>query len=191
MSPSHVFSISPPDALREGTAQQHRALEQLPLFSALLMDQVTLDDYQKALQVLYRFYASVEPVLIPLLSDHLPYVARLPLLQQDLTTLQIPWPIDIVQAPIIPNAAAAWGYRYVIEGSTLGGKWISRHLQHHLGSSITNALHFYTLNHDDHLSWKQIQAELTRHLSATTDLEHAIEHAKQCFDLLYALARDN
>lgn len=124
--------------LRESTRGWHVRVESQQVFSRLVSPHVSLRDVARALQVLYRFHAAVEPLLLRHFDAvaALPYQSRLPCLCADVLALG-------GEVPVLANpmeevcAEAAWGYRYVVEGSMLGGAVISRHLHKHLPDAQT------------------------------------------------------
>jgi heme oxygenase len=55
-----------------------------------------------------------------------------------------PWqPPDMPEFPTLADSGALIGTLYVIEGATLGGKVISRHLKDSLGLGPTSGAHFF------------------------------------------------
>lgn len=171
-------------ALRLLTQDRHRAVETLPIFRRLMQPDVTQADYVAVLRVQYRFYAAVEPALATSDGLGLPYQARLPLLARDLVALACPLP-EIAELPLaIPSKAAACGCRYVIEGSVLGGRIITRHLREHLGEAVASALAFYTLDGKPQVSWPKLQQALSEQLDSQQDIRAAVEYANRVFKLL-------
>jgi len=128
--------------LKQETAAEHAAIEA----AAGVMDSaLSLASYQCYLEQSYAFYAVVEPLLHELGAWQalgLPAEERtkLPLLEADLETLgsdvaRLPRAVP----PRLPGVAEAYGCLYVLEGSTLGGRVISRHVQARLGSGVPRA----------------------------------------------------
>lgn len=130
--------------LREETRAQHEATEaQLPLADA----ELSREQYGQVLQCFYRFVHGWESWA----GKHAParlnaLVAerqRSPLLTRDLEFLGIPVPADAEERqpgrfPGLPAGdqkdspeyeAAFLGAMYVMEGSTLGGQYIARHVE--------------------------------------------------------------
>jgi heme oxygenase len=102
--------------LREATGGGHAALEAVMALSPL-----TLEGYGRALQVLHAVRAGWEPFLdrfFPAL--HRPHLARL---TADLLVLRRPV-LAAAPPPPATNQAEAWGVRYVLEGSALGGRML-------------------------------------------------------------------
>ncbi len=122
------------DSLKEVTAGVHSQLEKkMDIMSHLN----TRSDYLELVKKFYQYYLSVEPILKNF-SPRLPMEGRekLPLLTKDLLNLGLSG-ADIealTKAPIpsLQSLPEAIGALYVLEGSTLGGQVISKHLQNKL-----------------------------------------------------------
>ncbi len=100
--------------LREATAADHVALE-----AAMGLQPMTVTSYARALQVLHAVRAGWEPVLDRFFpGQQRPHLARL---AADLAVLQRA-PLAPAPPPQADNIAEAWGVRYVLEGSALGGR---------------------------------------------------------------------
>src|SRR5262245_32466583 len=134
--------------LKEATREQHENLEG----TVNVMDQMfSAEDYKKLLCKFYRFYSAIEPQIdkLDLASAGYDFNERrkLPKLEQDLRALGA-W--DEAQGlakweglPELGNNAAGFGSLYVMEGATLGGQIINRHLKQHLGISPDNGGAFF------------------------------------------------
>jgi heme oxygenase len=106
----------------------------------LLAPGLTLEHYRHHLEALYGFYAPLEDALAAPLSGlpelRAPERRKLPLLVQDLCGLghtqaslvSLPLATELPRLHALPEAL---GCCYVLEGATLGGQLILRHLQRH------------------------------------------------------------
>src|ERR1700755_2879115 len=129
--------------LKEATKEQHDNLET----TVNVMDQMfSAEDYKKLLCKFYRFYAAMEPKVFRLdwskVSLNIDERRKLPKLERDLKALEI-W--DEAQSlpewdglPELEDLPEGFGSLYVMEGATLGGQVINRHLKEHLGISPEN-----------------------------------------------------
>jgi len=117
------------ERLRNETADAHRAIEQVAVATGFLTGP---DAYQGYLRALHGFYAGLEDALgaVAELPRWLPDLAerrKTIWLATDLAVLGV-----VADAPRIalsfPDATAALGAAYVVEGATLGGRWILAHL---------------------------------------------------------------
>lgn len=120
--------------LRADTRAEHEAIEQ----TLDLMDgDLTLDRYRRRIEQFYGYYRPLEEALLARrawLSPWLEVVDRLktPLLAADLVALGRPLTAALPLCETLPGLQGppeCFGCLYVLEGSTLGGQVISRHLR--------------------------------------------------------------
>ena len=116
--------------LKSHTATQHQALEDVVL--ARLHALHTVADYAHLLQQFYGYYHPLEERIAQRLDDRdLPDLAKrrnARLILEDVTfsnahTSLLPLATEL---PLLATKAAAWGALYVLEGSTLGGRYITK-----------------------------------------------------------------
>lgn len=171
--------------LRTGTWDLHKTLESVPVFARLTGTSVTRDDYIRALDALRHCYAMIEAPLIQGLQQYAPaypYIARLPLLHQDLSQLGYSASSSLpLKSTRIPNLPETLGALYTIEGSTLGGKRLIRHLQTKLAAAIlADAMAFYQLDGKiDAHNWATTQILLQERLITSDDIEQAMKSARR------------
>jgi heme oxygenase len=137
--------------LRAATRVEHAAIEAVvPVISS----EVTIDGYRRYLARTLGFYEPVEAALASIdgLGVFLPDLGarfKRSHLLSDLAGLALA-PESIGQLPRcarpapLAGVAAALGCAYVLEGSTLGGLILARHLRASLGSAIEGRLAFLT-----------------------------------------------
>src|SRR5438270_7058429 len=125
--------MSLPDRLRRETRSEHAAIEAA---LGLGRDGLTLERYREILERFYGFYLPVERDLLALGSSagtglDLSERSKTPLLHADLEALGVvPSAVALcADAPRPRSQAEAFGICYVLEGATLGGQVMSRHLQ--------------------------------------------------------------
>ncbi|WP_446721460.1 biliverdin-producing heme oxygenase [Methylobacterium sp. DCY52] len=131
--------------LRAATDPAHRALEAGLDWQARV---ATLPGYRDLLARLHGFHASWEHAIGAQLADE-PFLAprrRLALLAADLDHLGLA-PAAVVALPrpepiALDGPAAAMGALYVLEGSTLGGQLIGRHIAGLHGFSETGLTYY-------------------------------------------------
>ena len=142
--------------IRNITQPHHRKTENLLGF--LLGSKVTTEDLAWLLKRLYTFYLPLETSLHTTLVqcrdpwlEAISYEDRLHTLalQSDLESLGVlPKDLELeaicTNLPNLNTPAERKGYLYVIEGSTLGGRIISAHLEKTLGAAITQDLKFFS-----------------------------------------------
>jgi heme oxygenase (biliverdin-IX-beta and delta-forming) len=179
--------------LRRETSALHAEVETLV---PILKPSVGVHDYREFLIRLWRFHRPIELRLrgVAELGLALPDLDRrykVHLLEADLAALGqraaiIDDPID--EGPVLSGLAGALGCLYVVEGSTLGGRLIHRHLAHHLPGSIENASRFLTCYGEDcGRSWVAFRFHAERaartldHDEIVTAARETFSAAKRCF----------
>ena len=127
------------DRLKAQTRAEHGAMEAA---LDLMRDDLLLADYRRLLELYFGFYAPVEARLAGMLASvalgGLAFETRrkLPLLRADLAALGGPAAETLAVCNALPplhTLAQAMGCLYVLEGATLGGMVIGRHVQRTLG----------------------------------------------------------
>ena len=131
----------------------HDAHERLEARIDILECASSLPTYKILLQQFYGFYFLLEPRLAEVLARELPtfdFEARrkVPLLARDLGVFGVGLDqLDVLPAcrnlPAVKALPGALGCLYVMEGSTLGGKIISRYLRERLDLDATNGAAFF------------------------------------------------
>jgi heme oxygenase len=123
------------ERLRHATAETHQGLDRT---LDLLRDDLTLDGYVGVLRALYGFVAPWEARVTAtgwVDADELVLRRHAPRLLADLDHFGTA-PGDVAlaeQLPTLGSRAALLGSRYVMEGSTLGGRVVSPHLARRFG----------------------------------------------------------
>ncbi len=178
--------------LRERTGPLHRSLEELPLSRSLTDPAITREQYGQYLLALRPVVEQVETGLYPILSHLLPDMDRrkkLPLLDSDLTYLQIPInqagsaPADgWLQTPTLSHAI---GIVYVMEGSTLGGRMIIKNIQSSLGFLKNQGASYFT-GYGDQTGplWKSFLDALTRYEYLSGNGNDIIDGAIHAFQVI-------
>lgn len=171
--------------LQRETAAEHAAVEAA---TGIMRPDIGLSDYRTFLQRTYGFYLPVEQVLErfgvwPALELDASVRPKLGWLASDLVALgQDPDALALCPAPPeFATLAEAVGCAYVLEGSTLGGRVISRHVQTRLGPHVPHRfLEAYGASTGER--WQGFRAAL-RCFAETRETEHRIvAGAKQTFE---------
>ncbi len=190
-------------ALRHATADDHVAVECLPVMAALMAPTVTWDDYRRYLERMAQVYGTLEPPLLASLDgalvaqpDPIPAVRpKLPALLRDLAALGIPAP-SIAARPDPGGLSETLGGLYVLEGATLGSRVIARHLRRYLqdgagdplGSAAFMGLHDDAQGPSASLGWRQfgdsLDALAERELIAR---DRVVEGARVAFAWVYLI----
>jgi len=175
------------ERMRAALRPHHDAIERTV---ALTGDEVTRDHY---LDFIARMLGFVEPCEARLLGasgrppGDLADRLKVPLLRRTLAALGAEEQViaELPRATRLPSLDRwpdALGYLYVLEGSTLGGQVLLRHLGPRLGLSPAQVAYLRTYDQAVGSMWKSFLAELERGLSASADAERAIlETARRTF----------
>lgn len=176
------------DRLRDATAAAHAAVEHGFDWRARMADR---DGYRQVLASLHGFHAAWEPRAAAALADPAFFDPRrrLHLLSDDLRRLGMTEPVlarrPATPVPPMPDRAAALGSLYVVEGSTLGGRAIARHVAASLGLGPGDGLDYH-LGHGT-LSgplWRALRQRLDHALRTPAELDAAVAAALATFACL-------
>lgn len=170
------------DRLRRETAAEHALLERA---TRMMAPDLSLGDYHHYLAEMRAVHAAVEPCLAQVagLAAVLPDVEdrrKLPLLERDLDRLAASLgalaPPSPDRHPSLPCAsvAEALGVLYVLEGSTLGGRLIRRHLAQVLGSRVNGATSYLDAYPDVGVMWRRFGAAVGAYGAAHGEAESAL-----------------
>ena len=189
-----IAGVIDPDAplltrLRTETHAEHTALDNaLDLTGHAL----TIDRYRRTLERFYGYYRPLEASLDTVSGWaerglDLAERRKTPLLAADLLALgvgpELPRSCDDV--PRIDSLAAAFGIVYVIEGASLGGQLISRHIRQTLGVTLeTGGLFFHGYGERTGVMWKGFRAAAVSFVTTPDEEALAIAAALQTFRTL-------
>lgn len=188
--------------LKEATRPYHERMERDPLSRSLNGETLKLEYYRYVLGVYYGFYAPLEGRLQAAVHWNvvgLPLEPRLktPLLIRDLSAMGMPagaWeqlPL-CGHLPLVQSLPGALGCMYVLEGATLGGQLMARHLAQTLGLGRANGAAFFnSYGADVGPMWKAFRSFVDAQPAAAAD---AITHSacttfaalEQWFNAAYA-----
>jgi heme oxygenase len=174
--------------LKESTREQHVNLETVV---DVMNKMLTREDYQKLIEKFYKFYSAVEPLVAANdLSDSgidVDERKKLKLLEADLEVLGA---LDKAKAksaftdvPVLDTPAKAFRAMYVMEGATLGGQVITRHLNQHLGLTPESGGSFFnSYGHRVGPMWKDFGAAVTAFSEKSDADDEIVQAAKDTFD---------
>lgn len=179
--------------LRSKTAYSHQLIEQNSVSQSLMSQNVTMIQYAQYLQSMYGFVYGFEKMVFPLLKHYqllqIDDRRKSHLIQADLVLLNQtaaePYLNDNLFSTHYQTATAALGGMYVLEGSTLGGQIISRHLSKVLGDSVTEKTTYLKAYAGQTGSmWKNFLQLLCEAGATTDNKDEIIESAINTFSLL-------
>lgn len=178
--------------LKESTKEQHQALESV----VDVMDQANgLESYKRLISKFYLLYSAIEPELpYELLKENgfdLDRRRKLPSLENDLTYLAITDPekvggIGKPDVPTFDTAAKGFGASYVLEGATLGGQIITRHLNSTFGlNAEEGAAFFSSYGANVGPMWKEFGRIITEFSDANDADDEIVSAAIKTFDTFH------
>lgn len=192
-------TMSAMTALKIATQSHHYILESNQQMHHLMSDALTGSDYLHLLMQMYGFYVPLEARLAQFGADwaacEIDFARRrkVPLLERDLEALgvshvargQIPL---CTRLPAVDSFPQAVGVLYVLEGSTLGGQLITRHLAYCLGLKPDQGLAFFSSYTSEIGSmWKQFSNQINNYVGehfAPGDVALMILSAQSTFQTL-------
>ena len=176
--------------LKSETAVSHKKLESLPISSCIVSPDMKMNDYAHYLRLMYDVHYDVEEKIFPLLADlkiDLKERTKKHLIEQDLNFLRFktnsPTPVFHTENISIPFAL---GILYVVEGSTLGGRFILKNLETIDGLDQGNGVAYFTgYGNKTGSQWKLFLNFLTDYEEQFNCKAAIIEGATYAFDCIY------
>jgi heme oxygenase len=187
-------SISPRLALRMATQDAHTRLEQNACMRRLMDIGVTVNDYALVLQAFAAWHGPLERLLsdLPLIDpDANARQSKAQWLTADLLALTENFGIRLPETSAAAglglerpaDTPALLGMAYVVEGATLGGEIISRHLKKCLSPDMP--MQFFTsYGAERSIMWQRFQKLLDGHIFNQARLQQAISAANAAFSSL-------
>lgn len=178
------------ESLREATRPMHRRLESAAPLKRLVEPDLTLNEYCGVLERLLGYHDPAE-VTVNAHADGLPIDfgprRKTDLLVRDLERLHYSRR-EIDDLPRCPDVApvtdvdSALGVLYVLEGSTLGGRIIRRHLQRSIGIASDAGCAYYTgYGEDTGPMWKALGRAIEERVKESGSAEPVIASARATF----------
>lgn len=188
--------------LRDSTHDEHVRLNQHPLLRGITRPGYPIGAYRLVLAAYYHFYRVIEAAIDEALGRHdIPFSyeprRKLQWIKADLLSLGV----DPEEPPFRPSAAVhaitltdlghLLGTLYTIEGSSLGGQLISRHLTVNLGLTPDQGGRFFH-GYGEHIAsyWKQFEDLMDTCLTQRDTRTSAGNAARSTFALMEALLDD-
>ncbi|ATB30977.1 bacteriophytochrome heme oxygenase BphO [Melittangium boletus DSM 14713] len=167
----------------------------------LMSPDLSLEGYRRHLEALHSLHAALESVIADRLGDQhpellLPERWKLHLLREDLLALghdeaslaRLP---GLTRAPSVPGVPEALGALYVLEGSTLGGQIILRHLVRHFEGQPVGRFAFFRAYGDAvGPMWKSFGEVLLRVCPEPALAPRVVRGAQEAFELFEARFRE-
>jgi len=177
--------------LKQDTSSQHEALERNPHTAVLVRHDLSFPAYLNVLKRFYGFILPVEDQVYPLLNQELgdtEVFKRGHLLKEDLSALGLSQQAisalpRLHSLPSIHTTAAAFGMVYVLEGSKLGGQFISRQVNQVLRLTPEQGLRFFN-GHGREAGhfWNEFRQAMANYAVTTNQQDVVIAAAAQTFE---------
>lgn len=164
------------EKLREVTAPSHQALENLEISRKIISPEVTKSDYAEYLMYMHDVVEDIEKNIFPVLAPYIPDInsrKRIHLIENDLQNMGVEYKTGI--KPVTAegfrnNTAFAFGAMYVVEGSTLGGRFIYKNINTILQyNENTGASYFAGYGNTTGSHWKQFLEAFTTYAADNTN----------------------
>ncbi|HEX8561663.1 MAG TPA: biliverdin-producing heme oxygenase [Flavobacterium sp.] len=176
--------------LRSKTRQEHTKLETLPLSKAIVSKDLSASDYIRYLRLMYNVVEQVERTVFPVLRDVVPDMDlryKLHLIENDLLFLsaEVPQRLEVLDLPKTIDIQFAMGIAYVIEGSTLGGRFILNNVTDVLALDPQNgASYFAGYQNATGSYWKNFLAAMFQ-FSSEEHQDAIVSGARFAFQSIY------
>lgn len=173
--------------LRKATAKQHRALERISNAAAIMDGSLDVEGYRRLINWQARAHAHLEPYL-EFAWDNYRYQSRqsvLPAYQPQTDDLRnLRWVADPDKATV------ALGFAYVLEGGSLGGTMILKHLRKNKSLHAHQPFPFYQHQAECGLrSWKKYVTLLASTDFSDAQTEEIVAGAQDAFTVFAHLWR--
>lgn len=177
------------NSIKTATAENHRNLESSALMLPISENNLTKNSYINILKTFYGYFSPLENLISKKseLQHYLPDFhdrRKSQLILRDLSFFdQTDSDIEICKdIPHVKNLSQAFGCVYVMEGSTLGGQYISRSIAKQLSLQRGEGVEFFSgYKGDTGKKWKAFQEALVGYCETSNDEEIIIKSANETF----------
>ena len=185
--------------VKESTAMLHLKLEQHNISMSILKKDILLADYAFYLSCMAAIIKAYDTVLLPQLTNVINDVEnryKYEAIAKDLVYLAEKGAtvkhLACFELPALPTIEAKMGFAYVIEGSTLGGRYILNHVRKILQVDETNgAAYFAGYVAETGKMWEVFLATFNAFAAASTLKEDIIHGAQAGFESIFNYFEQN
>ena len=177
------------EKIKDATLAYHQETEKI--LTQKLRNMRSVQDYVAVLSLFYSYFGGLEKQTDAYISTEMLHDyherRKAAALAADINTLSglLPNRADGHYLPVITNQLQAFGALYVMEGSTLGGKMISKMVQQHLGLQDGNGTAFFSgYAEKTGQKWTDFKAALNAIASNDAEEETVINAANETFKKL-------
>lgn len=177
--------------LRERTSESHKNLEQLPISKSIIDPEITIKKYALYLSLMHDVVQNIENEIYPILNTIISDLNERKKGQNILNDLDIAGfkkkqSISPFKNTSEMSVEFALGIMYVVEGSTLGGRFILKNVQDSLGyDEMSGASYFAGYGNKTGSYWKRFLKELTDFEKETNSGDEIINGADYGFRIIY------
>lgn len=178
------------EQLRATTSVSHKNLESLPVSASILSPQVTREEYANYLSLMHDAVKSTETCIFPKLTAIVPDIEnrrKLPSIEADLNVLGFKKEnFEPIFGHENQSTGFALGIFYVIEGSSLGGRFILKNIEQVLGYNENNgAVYFGGYGNKTGSRWKNFLNCMTAYEAANDCGDEIIAGANFAFGAIH------
>jgi heme oxygenase len=176
--------------LKTHTAESHKKLEELPVSASILSPNMDIENYCNYLSLMHDVHISTEEIVFPLVSDIIDDLKdrkKTHLIEEDLLFLNCNKNLstNVFKAPEM-SVPFALGVLYVIEGSTLGGRFILKNVTLNSKLSGGQGVSYFNGYGDKTGSyWKSFLNTLSEYEQTNNCGDAIIEGAVYAFNSIY------
>ena len=176
--------------LKTKTALAHKKLENLPVSSSILSPNMKIEDYAHYLKLMYNVHDNVEKNIFPLLSpviDDVKEREKKHLIEQDLAFLKYEKPVaNVVFNTENLSIPFALGIVYVVEGSTLGGRFILKNIETIPGLDNGKGVSYFAgYGNKTGSNWKNFLNKVTEYEEENNCQDEIVKGALYAFDCIH------
>lgn len=180
--------------LRSITSPAHKKLEEAELSKKIISENLNLQDYATYLEkmswVMRSFETEIFPILKPYFAD-LEQRTKVEFLEKDLNFLSQKVSVNNSEFRVFsPTHSIAYhvGAFYVLEGSTLGGKFIYKNINATLGfDAEQGATYFNGYGAETGKLWSSFMEQFCNYALQLPTQKEIIQGADNTFKILYGL----
>lgn len=182
--------------LKEATRPMHEALEACMFSENILAKSLMPKQYRLLIQANYTVHSILENRVFTALTADVKHAlcieerVKLPALQADRHILSLPGEINLpadIFVPEVHDQEEALGAMYVMEGATLGGNMIVRHLKKTAALADLSFHYYGVYGETTGEKWKRFQNVLNTYVSPHS--EACVAKAKEVFIFMQRVAQ--
>lgn len=179
------------EAVKERTDSYHQNIETVGRLKRLFSEDYTKEEYRALLRQFYGYHKPLERAFMESgeLRELLDFTSRqrVGALEADLKTLgmsqeeidALPESTELPRHDTLPRLV---GCMYVLEGSTMGGQMISKHLSAKFGFENGEGVRFYAgYGAETMPMWKAFKGFVNENFSSSEELDQISESAAETF----------